>query len=119
VSNFSEVLANDALVCFTGENDFGEAVVYTKARNGGSRTVYAQVFRQTLEPGPGGGAPQPVITVIVANSSTNGIAASELDTGGDTVTLAHRTGGTARAYRVHLPAGGEHDDPGCLRLELR
>jgi len=69
---------------------------------------------QALDNAPRGKAEK--ITLTVANSDTTGISSSELDTGGDEISVADRVGKTARRRRVvALP---DHDI-GMLTVEVQ
>lgn len=74
-----------------------ELVVYTKA-DGTSRQIAAIVERQTPQ-NQDWGEPQ-IIEVTVANDATAGVTASQIDYGGDTITLAVRAGGTPEAVPI-------------------
>jgi hypothetical protein len=56
------------------------------------------------------------VQAAVADDSFGGISSDELDTGGDTLTLPERVGGTARAFRIVQLI--DHDD-GMLTLGVR
>jgi len=78
----------------------GEDVTYTK-RGGGSRTVKAVV----TYPGPDSmTAPSslvaPTVNVLVCNNSTTGISSTEVDRGGDTITVPLRIGKGAKVTRI-------------------
>ena len=96
---------------------FGEAVTY-KPRGGGSRAISAVVFRKQPEPiGTGGAGVETTLAEIrVENNSSTGISAAELDTGGDKVTLAMRSGETAIDHRITQLL---NDEDGMLSLEVR
>jgi hypothetical protein len=87
-----------------------------------SRSISAQVFREGVVPMPGGAqANLSAVTIIVANSSTTGIAASELKAG-DEAKLDLMLNGSLKTFLIHRSAGsdGRWDiDAGMLRLELR
>lgn len=71
---------------------YGEEVIYIP-RSGDSRTIRAVVVRESIASEMTGfSAPTPVITVWVANDSTYGISASELDRGGDKISVAVKPG---------------------------
>jgi hypothetical protein len=79
---------------------FGETITY-KPRAGGSRTIAGLVDRTDRSVFEGidrGTAPTFVITV--PNSVTTGILSTEIDTGGDRITVAARYGGTAVDRRI-------------------
>ena len=73
---------------------FGESLTY-KPRAGGSRTITGMVDRvdRNLLDGTDR-ANVPSFTITVANLVTTGILATEINTGGDVITVATRYGGT-------------------------
>ncbi len=94
-----------------------ESVTYTK-KTGTTRSIKATVMRRS--PVQGDAGREHWMTVMVANSATYGISSTEIDPGGDTITVSYRPGGTARAYMVALSTDAvEHMDSGFLVLELR
>jgi hypothetical protein len=106
-------LAADALRMLA---DFGETVVYVP-REGEERTIQAIVERGDAAPVPGAAdGLSPQVRLTVANDATEGIASSELDTGGDRVRAAPRVGGEARTMEITRIL---YHDSGALVLELR
>lgn len=111
-------LAADALAML---DDFGEEVVYLP-RDGPEaeigRTIRAVVERgDAMGLGVGGiDARTPSIRVTAANDARDGIAASELDTGGDRVRVAVRVGGTPQDLEIARLA---YHDEGAVVVELR
>ena len=106
--------------------DFGEDVVYTPS-GGTPRTIKADVDRNPpagiAEAPQGGVAPVAIVEVANRQSSTTtdtdgvgGISSSELNCGGDTLTLARRVGQTATARPITRLVG---HDAGMLKLEVR
>ena len=95
--------------------EFGESIIY-KPRGGGLRPIIAVVDRGGAEGLGGVPANAPLATILVKNCSADGISSSELDTGGDKVTLAVRIGETARDRNITKPLG---QDCGMLKLEVR
>jgi len=104
--------------------EFGEEITYTPS-NGSPRAILAIVDRNPPEDIPEApvGGMQKSITIQVANRSTSisdddvgGISSAELDTGGDTVTLAVRIGGTPQVRPI---AKLLEQDAGMLQLEVR
>ena len=79
---------------------FGESIVY-KPRGGGSRSIVGMVDRtdRNLLDGTDR-AMIPAFTITVANSATTGILSTEINTGGDAITVAIRYGGTAVDRRI-------------------
>ena len=103
------------LTAFFGA-EFVETVVYTPA-GGRPRSIDAVVNREPIAAKPEtprGVAPR--IEVTVRNDVTLGISSSEIDLGGDTVTLARRIGETAAARPVRRIVG---QDAGAMTVELR
>lgn len=118
MSFFDSAIADDAVFAFTDSDGFGaEQVVYVKT-SGATRTIYAQILRQPPVVFDAN-YKQPACEVLVANSVTKGIAASEIDYGGDSLQLADRLGGSVRTLKIFRPADGQPDqDAGMLRLHL-
>ena len=81
-----------------------ESVVYTPA-GGDPVTINAVVDRPG--PDPLGGGQAAVIHVQAINDASLGIDLDALDAGGDTITVAERYGGTAKARRIQRL--GDHD----------
>jgi hypothetical protein len=114
----NDVLASDAAAFADPDFGFGEPVVYTK-RGGVTRTINAVVYR-TPPVTYDQGVKSPALQIDVANSATTGISTAEIDYGSDTITVAQRIGGAAKAFQIHQPADGQSDqDAGMLRIELR
>lgn len=85
------------------------------------REIEAIVERGASAPVGSSRAPGASITVTVANDSATGIAASEIDTGLDTISIAIRAGGTVSNHRIVKVAtsdSGIGDDCGSVTLEL-
>lgn len=103
---------------FVESDEFGESVVYTKASDSSTRTMYAIVERdvpQEQQDVPGKSLVRNLV-VTVRNDATNGISASELKTRVDTITVAERLGETARVFPI---VNILSMDSGMLRLQLR
>ncbi len=81
-----------------------ESVVYTPA-GGDPLTINAVVDRPGPDPLAGGQAA--LIHVQVLNDASVGVDLDALDAGSDTITIAERYGGTAKARRIQRL--GEHD----------
>lgn len=98
----------------------GEEVTYTP-KGGTGRTIWAVVNREPVQAiGEMQKGRSPRFTVWVLIDSTvatyGGIDADEINTGGDTITLAERYGNAG----VARPVGNVLDtDPGMMKLELR
>ena len=95
---------------------YAETVVYTP-RVGDARSISAVVDRQPIQ--PLSETPQglrPLVPVHVANDAITGIAAADLDTGGDTLTFPERIGGADKVWPIARLAG---QDDAMLLLECR
>ncbi len=79
---------------------FGESLTY-KPRAGGSRSITGMVDRtdRNLMDGTDR-ATIPSFVITVANLVTTGILSTEINTGGDVITVAVRDGGTAVDRRI-------------------
>lgn len=61
---------------------------------------------------------RPKMTVMVENNAVTGISTAEIDTGGDTITVAYRVGTTPQAYALGFdPNDGQTGN--MITLELR
>ena len=112
-SEFDQALIDTAAE-FT--DTFAESVTYYP-KAGGSRAISAVVTRQ--QPAEVDGAPHghaPKLSVHVINDATTGISSAELDTGGDEINVAVRTGDTATRRRITKIIS---IDAGMMELELR
>jgi hypothetical protein len=111
-------MAEDA-VNMMDTDGFAETIGYTPV-GGVLVDIPAVVRRMTPIPNPASGQDiQPRAIIVVANAAPPaGISSASLNTGGDTVTLALRIGGTVETHRVKLPKTMEPNDPGCLTLEI-
>ena len=95
---------------------FGEEATYIKS-GGATRAITIIIDR--APPAKLGEAPdsnRPMIQVLVANSATTGILASEIDLGSDSITLPARLGKSATTFHFGKLIG---QDNGMLRLEVR
>ncbi len=78
----------------------GRTITYSP-RNRTARSISAIVDYPGPGPiGPLDGGSRPHVELLVANDSTTGIASTEVDTGGDHVTVPMRVGTTARVLRI-------------------
>ncbi len=94
---------------------FGEAITYVKA-SGATRSITAVVDRQPeAELRELSGVMRPSMQVHVANSTTTGIAATELNTATDVLRLAHILGGTVANCKIDRMVT---QDAGMLVLEV-
>lgn len=109
-----DVMASDA-AAFADTDGFGESVVYTP-RGGSPLTITAVVYRGDRMPAPGLAAGSVADLIVeVRNSSTLGVAMSSINTGGDTITVAKRLGGTAEAFQIVEILS---HDAGMIRVRL-
>ena len=93
---------------------FGRTITYSPY-NRTARSISAIVDY----PGPGSigqldGGSRPHVEILVANDSSTGIASTEVDTGGDKVTVPMRIGITSRVLRI-VEIMGQDDALLCLR----
>jgi hypothetical protein len=93
---------------------FGESATY-KPAGGGSRSIQAIIDRDDAA-ALVGLANSPLLIVRVKNSTTEGISASEIDTGGDKINLVVRLGETAQDRNITRILS---QDQGMLELETR
>ena len=109
-------LAVDAQFAFTDPDAWAETVIYKK-KSGETRTIKGQGSRFSPVLSADGRA-EVQMRFWFLNSSTLGIAWSELDTGGDKITVAYRRGGAAKDYSVRLPDEPIEQDSGMICLDL-
>lgn len=97
----STILADDAVYFADADLVDSESIVYVK-RDGTTRTINAVVQRRALEDLKSSSSRMlvPSIMITVTNSTTTGIATSEVDKGSDSVQLAERLGGTTRTLSI-------------------
>ena len=111
-----DTIIDDATAVFANEDDFAETVVY-RPRSGGTRSISAVVIRQIAETiSDEENRVVPVFEVHVANDSTNGIAADEINRGGDTIDIAERIGQTAKPRPITQIL---EQDEGMIVLQCR
>jgi hypothetical protein len=112
MATFDDIAITDALQQLA---DFGEAAVYYK-RPGVSRPIVVVANRRRADTaGEVTGVPADRMTVQAVNRAADGIASSEVDTGGDSIEIPWRIGDVAAKHRiVALP----DDDAGMVTLEL-
>lgn len=108
-----DAITGDPEKVFLRSDDFAETVVYYPhvgfGESSSSRTIKAVVHRNqdVALSADGGEVVVASFEVHVANSSSIGIASSEIDTGGDQIGLASRIGSTVkRRSIIHMT---EHD----------
>jgi len=86
----------------------GESATY-KPRSGDPRAITIIVDRDAPQPVPPTQVLRPNLTVYVHNNVTTGILSTELDTGGDKLSIAKTIGGTAEDMAiVKLKAMGHY-----------
>lgn len=110
-NDFDTALASDASIFLDA---FGEDIVYLPI-GGGSRSIRAVVTRERPAQFTTSRAKTPKLIIHVANNSTIGISSTEIDKGGDQVTVAVRLGETAQNKRITKIIG---QDAGMLKLEI-
>ena len=88
--------ASRAMAAFAAGGDT-ETVTYRPAR-GTAREIQALVDRSGREERTGAATPGFELTVL--NDATHGVAAGELDSGGDVIEVAEQPGGAAIRRRV-------------------
>ena len=86
--NLRASIKADVNSIFMNEDEFAEPIVY-HFRRGGSRAISAVIDRDPPEVYPPGGEStiMPKYTITIAQDCSDGVKASEVDTGGDQVTL--------------------------------
>jgi hypothetical protein len=100
MSNFDEIMGEDARALVDIE-EFGEPIVYTP-KDGTPKTINALVIREFHENREGmPGTRRDILTVYVLNDADDGVAT--INSGGDTITVAHRIGGATKDYLVKGP----------------
>jgi hypothetical protein len=111
-----DILASDAVNAFLDTDGFAESVTYI-SRTGATRPIGALVDRKPpLRVSGDGNTFAYALEIEVANSSTRGIALSELNNGGAKVRVAYREGGTAQDFLIIKEPLSQ--DAGMLRLAL-
>ncbi len=120
---FKDSLVTDAENIFCNADEFAEEVTYIPHRFYGesarsNRTIDAVVMREqiTVVSQDGSEVVLPVYQVHVANSTTTGIASTELDLGGDAIELPPRDGKTAEQKKITQLL---FQDEGMLVVECR
>lgn len=95
--------------------DMTEPVVYRPA-GGEARTIAALVDRGGRDADGATRAAAPGMTAIVLNDAADGIAATEINTGGDRIDLAERVGGIAVRRQIRRIA---EQDPDLVRIDVQ
>ncbi len=110
---FDDILEDDSSEFL---DEFAEDIIYLPA-GGGSRPIRGIVNREIPEGIPS--APHgntPILTVLIANDATDGISSSELDKGGERITIDIRAGKVATNRKVTRLLA---QDAGMIKVELR
>jgi hypothetical protein len=107
-------IENDASAIFTSTDDFAEAITYN-FRTGTTRALNAIVNREPYSFFDATGNASMASMTIVIPTVVDGVLASEIDTGGDSVSLALKVGGTVvnKAVLAIL-----NQDFGAIKLAL-
>jgi len=110
-------IQSDAVSVFLSADEFAETVVYNP-QGGGSRTILAVVDREPPSIFDDlGNVLSLTFMVYVANSSTAGITATEVDVGGDQIQVSAKTGELPR--RAFTIVRVMANDEGMLQLAVR
>lgn len=109
-----DVLADDAATFVDVDAMPGaEELTYTKV-GGTTRTIYGNVTRDPPEALEGAnGVFLPAMTIWIPNNTTNGITPTEVNNGGDTITVAYPKGASAVAHPI-IGTPLSQDAGGCL-----
>ena len=105
------VLGDDANFAFCNADEWGESVTYTPL-GGVARTITAVIDRDPPAD-PSGKVPRPRMTALIQRHATRGT--TSINSGGDTLTLAYRIGGTAEAFLIGAPI---KEDQGAFLVPL-
>lgn len=116
MSLLNQVQIDDGQHAFGDTDVFAESMVYTKVATGATRTISGVVDRQPAEQLGEGGVYVPRMTIDLPNNTTNGIIPTEIDDGGDTITVSWKEGGTADVYEIGAILS---QDAGMIRIALR
>lgn len=114
---------NDADSLFLSLSDFAEVVTYLPRQLSGqpakpSRQISAVVFRESMENvgEDNNESITPIFEVHVANNSVTGISSTEINKGGDQISLPVRDGLTPVARTIVMILSQDH---GMLVLQCR
>lgn len=107
----------DVNAIFMNEDEFAEPIVY-HFRRGGSRSVSAVIDREPPQVfDAAGNVATPKYVVTIAQDCNDGVKASEVDTGGDEITLLKEFGGV-KTEKVTVEVLVSQD-MGAIELALR
>lgn len=110
-------IQSDAVSVFLSADEFAETVVYNP-HGGGSRTILAVVDREPPSILDNAGNVLSLsFMVYVANSATEGIAATQIDVGGDKLQISAMTGELPRRTCTILKV--MDNDNGMLQIAVR
>jgi hypothetical protein len=109
-ADFDNVIIEDAAaIVSSDEGEFAEEATY-RPRTGDDRAIDAIVIRNPpATPDELQRGITPSLEIVVKNTTTRGIALSELDTGGDAIVLKIRLGGADAAEPLMLPEPAMQD----------
>lgn len=99
MTRFSNVWNRTAAKSFNRQ--FGESVGYFNRAGDPERTITARVIRDPMTVmSEAGDVPVEAMILSVENDSTNGITSDEINTGGDSVTVAPKAGGATKRCTI-------------------
>jgi hypothetical protein len=109
-SAFDDILSADAsAIVDSGDGEFAEIATY-RPRTGSDREIDVIVVRKPpATPDELQQGITPSLEITLKNTTTRGIALSELDTGGDAIVLKPRLGGADAAVPILLPEPAAQD----------
>ena len=115
----AERIVTDAVDVFLNDAHFAETVTYYPHRHGltqSPRAIKAVVIRNQVSTMNADEQIVPEFEVRVANDSTTGISSTELNTGGDMISMSVRVGETPTKRSIQLLS---EQDEGMLVLICR
>lgn len=110
-----EVLKADAPMFVDPDIAFGESITYTRRSNGTDYTFNALVIRHSPEDRSRNDS-LPYMDIYLVNDATWTKGPGSLDSGGDTITVAYRVGGSSEAQGYTVPLD---QDQGMWHIEIR
>lgn len=93
-----DMIKDDALTVFCSASDFGETITYYP-RVGSSRQIIGVVMRDSTLRDDAGGILN-TFEVHVANDGTSGISSTDINLGGDYITLPPRDGKSPTSHTI-------------------